>query len=183
MSKFPLIALAGFIGSGKTEAAKYLRDRHGYKIIKFAEPIKDMLRAIGLTEAQINGDEREVPLAMLCGKTPREFMQKLGTEFGRKMIGENIWANIWKQKVLDSWAGDKVVRVVADDCRFANEGFVARELGGVVIKVYRPGVVCSGHESEVSVKHMLADHLMDNDGEIEKMQAWLDKLVAGTLVY
>lgn len=45
-----IIAFSGCIGTGKTTAANFLRERYGYALIKFADPLKSMLRALGLTE-------------------------------------------------------------------------------------------------------------------------------------
>mgnify|MGYP002128654854 CR=1 FL=1 len=50
-----LIGLCGGIGAGKSTAAKVLR-MHGYTVLPFAAPLKDMLKAIGpaLTRAKFN---------------------------------------------------------------------------------------------------------------------------------
>src|SRR5690606_4187664 len=77
-----IIALSGPAGSGKSTAAAYLVDK-GYTLIKFAGPLKAMCQAIGFTDWHLEGDGKERPLDWLQGKSPRQFMQLLGTEFGR----------------------------------------------------------------------------------------------------
>ena len=85
-----LLGIHGKAGSGKSTAAQVLIDG-GFKRVKFADPLKNMLRAIGLTDQHIEGDLKEVPCDMLLGQTPRHAMQTLGTEWGRGCIGGEFW--------------------------------------------------------------------------------------------
>lgn len=140
-----VIALNGAAGSGKSTAADYLVKR-GFVRIKFAGPLKDMCRAIGMTEAQIEGNQKQVPTRLLQGKTPREFMQLLGTEFGRDLIGRNFWTDLWlasAREVLEEGG-----RVVVDDCRFPNEAEAIRSIGGVIYRLVGRGGIEGGHSSE-----------------------------------
>ena len=126
-----LIAFAGQMGSGKSYAADYLCREFGYTRVKFASPLKDMLRTLGLTEAHIEGELKSKPCELLCGKTPRWAMQTLGTEWGRDLIGNGLWGNIWQQRV------EALLRqnlpVVVDDCRFKDEAERVRRMGGTVV--------------------------------------------------
>lgn len=60
-----VIAFCGLAGSGKTSAAKRLIERHGFTRARFADGIKGMCRALGLDEAEIEGDRKEVPCSKL----------------------------------------------------------------------------------------------------------------------
>ncbi|QIX20745.1 AAA family ATPase [Agrobacterium pusense] len=142
----PVIALTGLAGSGKSTASKYLVEKHGYQLVKFAGPLKDMLRAIGLSEAQIEGELKEVPSRLLQGKTPRHAMQTLGCEWGRDCIGSSFWLFLWEDAVLKIL--DAGGRVVVDDCRFPNEADEVRKLGGVVWRLIGRGGIAGEHESE-----------------------------------
>ncbi|GHC61771.1 deoxynucleotide monophosphate kinase [Limoniibacter endophyticus] len=159
---FPrVIALAGAAGSGKSTVADHLVDLHGYTRVKFAGPLKDMCRAIGLTDEHIEGGLKEVPADILQGKSPRQFMQALGTEFGRDMIGENFWVGLWEARAAQH------DRVVVDDCRFPNEAAAVRRLGGVVIKLEGRGGIGFGHASERF--DFIADAVIQNDGGIRDL--------------
>lgn len=128
----PVIALKGLAGSGKSTAAKYLEGK-GYRITSFAAPLKRMMQSFGLTHAQVYGDKKETPTDLLCGRTPREAMQMLGTEWGRA-LHPDIWTSYWRchaEMILN----DDREFVVVDDCRFQNEADVARSIGGVVIEI------------------------------------------------
>jgi hypothetical protein len=94
-----------------------------------------MLRAIGLTEAQVDGDQKGIPCDLLGGLTPRYAMQTLGTEWGRECMGPDFWASIWKDRVKQKLKFGR--NVVVDDCRFENEDRMVRELGGVHIQLSR----------------------------------------------
>lgn len=141
-----VIAISGAAGSGKSTAADYLVRMHGYERVKFAGPLKDMCRAIGMTESQIEGEHKERPFDWLQGKTPRHAMQTLGTEWGRKCMGEHFWIGLWERAANDVLDGGG--RVVVDDCRFANEADAVRKLGGVVVRLIGRGGIGGGHSSE-----------------------------------
>lgn len=140
-----VVALAGAAGSGKSTSSAFLV-KHGYTLVKFAGPLKDMCRAIGMTEVMIEGDLKEVPAKMLQGRTPRQFMQWLGTEFGRDMIGQRFWIDLWHERVnLVLGRGGKVV---VDDCRFSNEAAAVRHCRGTIIRLVGRGGIAGAHSSE-----------------------------------
>jgi hypothetical protein len=154
-----VVGLCGPAGSGKSTVAQYLVDNFGYTRVRFAGPLKAMSRAVGLTDAQIEGDLKEVPSALLCGRTPRYFMQRLGTEFGRDLIGEDFWVGLWARDARDVLdAGGKVV---ADDCRFENEVATVRELGGQIGLLRGRGGLAAAHASESFVPPD-PDFVLDN---------------------
>lgn len=142
----PVVAFTGQAGSGKSTATRYLVEQHGYTLVKFAGPLKDMLRAVGLSEREIEGDLKEKPSYLLCGKTPRHAMQQLGTQFGRDIIGEDFWINLWRRRVEQVFS--EAGRVVVDDCRFPNEASAIRRLGGDIYKLVGRGGIPGHHESE-----------------------------------
>lgn len=138
--------------------------------MKFAGPLKDMLRAIGLSEAQIEGELKEEPCAWLQGKTPRYAMQTLGCEWGRDCMGAGLWTELWVRRVqLILAAGG---RVVVDDCRFPNEADEVRKLGGVVWRLVGRGGIAGAHESESGCGR--PDIEIHNTGEIVDLHRQLD---------
>ena len=139
----PIIAFFGYKGSGKTTAAS-VAEEFGYVRRSFAAPLKAMLRALGLTQEEIDSRElREQPHPLLGGKTPRWAMQSLGTEWGRDCIDGDLWARAWAQ------SRSKGELTVNDDLRFPNEFKLVKKLGGIVVKIERSGVVqTTNHESE-----------------------------------
>ncbi|MFL9904623.1 hypothetical protein PQR71_41935 [Paraburkholderia fungorum] len=144
-----VIALVGNAGAGKSTVAEYLQEVHRYKLVKFAGPLKTMLRAIGLDDEEIEGSRKEVPCDLLCGKTPRHAMVTLGTEWGRDQIGVNFWAGLWQEEAAAHINSGHVV--VVDDCRFFNELQSVRSMGGIAWRITRPdhaGSSIPTHRSE-----------------------------------
>jgi hypothetical protein len=68
----------------------HLVNHRGFARVRFAGPLKAMMAALGCTNAEIDGDRKEVPCDLLGGKSPRWAMQTLGTEWGRKLIGDDL---------------------------------------------------------------------------------------------
>jgi hypothetical protein len=158
----PIIGLSGKLKSGKSEAAKKLHHR-GFTIVKFAGALKQMMTVIGLTQEEIEGNLKELPCELLCGKSPRWAMQSIGTDWGRDMIGKDFWVNVWKRHV-ESYHG--AVPVVADDVRFQNEADAIRSLGGIVVRIVRPNLeIVSGHASEAI--DFKSDMTIQNDGTLD----------------
>lgn len=130
-----LVGFCGRMGSGKTYAADYLVDNYGYTKVKFAKHLKDMLRAMGLSDEHIEGDLKEKPCDLLDGRTPRWAMQTLGTEWGRDLISPNLWGNLWENEVRALLSEGK--RVVVDDVRFDNEAQRIQKMSGYLIQMKR----------------------------------------------
>lgn len=167
----PIIALSGPAGSGKSTVSDFLATQYGYTRSKFAKPLKDMCRAIGMTEAMIEGDQKETPVRWLCGKTPRHAMQTLGTEWGRDSLGEDFWVGLWERSVLGR------PLTVVDDCRFANEAAAVRRMGGRVIRLTGRGGIAGGHVSEAG--GFLVDAVVVNDGSIADLQVRVREVLEG----
>lgn len=143
-----LIGFAGRAGAGKTTAARYLCERYGFTRVRFAGPLKDMMRALGLTDAEVEGDRKEAPCDLLCGRTPRQAMQWLGTEWGRDLLGPDFWVEAWSRQAQGVLVAGG--RVAIDDVRFLNEASKIWGFGGIVVKIVAEGAApppASHHKS------------------------------------
>lgn len=176
-----VIGLIGPKGSGKSEAANILAQDHGYQRIAFADPLKLMLKALGLSESDLWGQDKETPSALLCGNTPRRAMQTLGTEWGRKLIDETLWATAWQRMVLQGigkyGAG---FRVAVEDMRFVNEEQFARTFTGAQVWWVRRGTGLLGgdvHVSELEWQEIAQDREIPNNGTLDD----LAQAIAGAL--
>lgn len=167
----PVVAFTGVAGSGKSTATRYLVEQHGYTLVKFAGPLKDMMRAIGLDERQIEGDLKETPCEWLQGRTPRHAMQTLGTQWGRDCIGKDFWIELWRRRVEIIFAD--AGRVVVDDCRFPNEAQAIRRLGGDIYKIDGRGGIAGNHESERGCGDQ--DLVIANGGELAELHGKIEE--------
>lgn len=144
-----IIAFTGLAGAGKSTAAQHLVANRGFVRIRFAGPLKAMMAVLGLNAAEIDGNLKETPCALLGGKTPRYAMQTIGTEWGRDLIASDLWIRVWQHALSQVPAG---VPVVVDDCRFPNEAAAILDASGILVNVQRPGAgTPSVHSSEAHV--------------------------------
>lgn len=164
--KKPIIAFTGLAQSGKTTAANAFISI-GYDRMSFAEPIKAMVSC--LTPCK----DKDARPPSLCGKTLREVYQTLGTDWGRKMVGEDIWILAGRAR-LDELLGDvesDVIRgIVLDDVRFDNEAELIRSMGGLVVEITRSSVPQMEHSSEAGIARDLIDYSFANEGDVATLQ-------------
>jgi hypothetical protein len=157
-----LINGIGFIGkmrSGKDEAATYIKNVYGGRILKFADPLYEIEAAI----FNIVG----VPIPEDKAKR-RRLLQFIGTEWGRQTIDDNIWANIMDNKLSNLDLLSYPVLNLVTDVRFPNEIEVLRKHNFKIIRIHRPesfrimaGATNIDHPSETSL-----DNYNDCDAEI-----------------
>lgn len=166
-----LIGICGLKGSGKSEVAKRLEVALSAQRVRFAGPLKNMLRVLGLTEDEIEGSLKERPCDKLCGQTPRHAMLTLGTEWGREMIGRDVWLDAWRRSALAHLAAGQ--NVIAEDLRFPNEYAALVAAGGLVLRVVRPGVPVGEHESEQHALQFVAHIECYNDGDLSDLENWV----------
>ena len=178
-------AFAGKRGSGKSTASQVLLDM-GFVEMKFADPLKNMLRAMYRTcgvdddtiERKVEGDLKEVPCDWLRGKTPRYAMQTLGTEW-REMIATDLWSSMFVKRVQSGALGDKIV---CSDFRFpGHEEAALEELGAYTYLIKRPSAdvndEASQHRSEMLVDDLKVRGVLNNNSTIESLQEFIADLV------
>lgn len=172
-----IIGVTGPAGSGKSTLAAWLAGARGFTRLSFADPLKDMLRALGLSEREIDGDLRETPCHRLCGATPRRALQTLATEWGRDLIAPGLWVEAWRLRAL------RCEHAVADDLHFACEAETVRRIGGVVWRVNRLGATAGGSVfetrtvSETQMASITPDAVLYNAGPEIKLYDAAAKLL------
>jgi hypothetical protein len=136
-----IVGLVGFIGSGKGTVGDILEQK-GFAKDSFAKPLKDACSVMfGWPREMLEGDTevsrkwREEPDVYWSEKfgrpfTPREALQKMGTEAGRDVFHPDIW-------VISLLNRAKGKDVVVTDVRFKNEINYIQQNGGIVVRVKR----------------------------------------------
>lgn len=124
-----VIGLAGGAGSGKSTAATFLVDRYGAKRFAFADPLKQIaMRTLKFTHEQCYGTQAEKEaIDPRYNFSPRQFLQWLGTEGIRTVLGEDFW---W-QFALDTIRREAPALAVIEDVRFPNEANALLERAAV----------------------------------------------------
>ena len=167
MAKPIIIGLTGLAESGKSSLGAFLERRYGFARLPMAAPLKNMLKAIGLTDAHVSGALKEVPCDLLQGRTPRHAMQTIGTEWGREMIGPEFWLGLWVNSAREWLASG--VGVVCDDIRFDTEAEALKAIGGKIVKLERIGTKQMGHASERGITPSLVDLTISNDSTLDDL--------------
>lgn len=157
-----VVAFIGAIGAGKSTAAHAFKPGV-YRQINFADTLKDMLQTLGLTEEEVDGQNKEEPSSLLGGRTPRYAMQTLGHEWGRSLIHRDLWVLSWYIKAR------KHSHVVVADMRYPNEYEAVKDLGGIVVHIDRQVPHDPSHPSEQFWPQFPCDHRIVNDGSVNDL--------------
>lgn len=152
-----IIGLTGKKGCGKSTVARIIAEKYDFGIKSFATPIKLMLSAMGLSNEELYDPAKKEEVIPEFGKSPRELMQLLGTEFGRTLVSQNIWVTSLDKSLDDD--RDYVI----DDVRFDNEAAMIRARGGLIVRVVRGlDAVSDDHISESGVNPELINYEIQN---------------------
>jgi hypothetical protein len=178
-----IIGICGAAGAGKDTVAARLEAAHGFWRLAFADPIYQMISAMTGLPVDALRDRTAKEALLPIGKSPRELLQSLGTEWGRNMVSEDIWIRIALERA------SRRSRAVISDVRFDNEAEAILAAGGSVWRVVRPGVGClvgqtASHSSERGVSGSLVAAEIVNDGSLILLEERVDDaLRQATRVY
>jgi hypothetical protein len=138
-----IIGIVGFAGSGKGTVGDILVRDYNFVKMSFADSLKDAVSAIfGWDRNLLEGDTEESRIfreakdewwsdKLNYHVTPRNILQKMGTEAGRNVFHDQVWIHSLARRVHNH------KDVVIPDVRFPNEVNFIRENGGFVIRVVR----------------------------------------------
>ena len=146
-----IIALCGPQQVGKTTAAQSMVDHFQFTRVAFADPLYDMVAALmRLPVHKVRQLPKNEPMDVFEGRTLRHALQTLGTEWGRNLVGSDIWVNAAIRRAAS--LNLQGIRVVIDDCRFINEYEALRTAGAKIVLLQRdelPEQINTAHGSEV----------------------------------
>lgn len=174
-----LVLLAGRKGAGKDSAALALQNGpHTYAAVAFADPLKEVAQILfGFSHAQLHQPDLKERVDLRHGLSPREVLQKLGTEVLRERLPEvlplreSIFISVARRRIRELL--NQHVPVVVTDVRFDDEADMALGLGGVLISIQRsseePPPVGPVHASERGLR-IMPHAILVNDGTLEQLQ-------------
>lgn len=174
----PFIVGIGHVARvGKDTAGEALCRDLGFTRVGFADQLKELAKLIDpivtSSTVTVNTDVGKGRLSWVVKglgweaakdqyREVRRFLQALG-EAGRLTFGEDFWIN----RALSDAKAD---RIVVTDVRYLNEAEAIRAMGGLLIRINRPGRVASGHVSETDLLGFEWDEEFDNNGSIQELQ-------------
>lgn len=173
-----IIALSGWARSGKDTIADHLVEKHGFIKLSFATPMREALYKLDPEIRDMTGLVYHFRQAVnLFGwedmKTYfpeyRGLMQRMGTEVGREMFGENFWVEQAFKQIPEG------AKVVFADCRYQNEASAVRDVGGEIWRISKPGVeAANDHTSEHDLNNYTFDSYVFNISTIEELKRTVD---------
>lgn len=176
-----IIGLCGKARSGKDTAANMLQTiKPTAGKVAFADPIRAAAKAMfDFTDEHLHGKLKEVVIPRY-GKSPRQIMQTLGTEWGRDTIHEDLWLLIAEEKI-DAFVGAGRWAIVTD-VRFENEADFIRKKGGQIWHIRRgdaPAVSKHPSEAGVTFRADLGDIVINNNGTLDDLFEQVDDAALG----
>lgn len=172
-----IVGLVGPHGSGKTEVAKFLVAKYGFERVHLGLAVKRALRdGFGLTDLHVDGDLIDKPCDSLGGATPRHALEAMGEAAHRAAPGSTAIA--WEREVRTN---HNRASILADGIRRVTEADAVRRLGGIVIRISRPGVFDESLPCDVMQREVQADHEIINDSDVMFLHRWADRIVSGYL--
>ena len=182
-SPITLVALSGLAGSGKDVAAAQMASG-GWRRQAFADKVRQVAYALDPIIPVLTGYVRLAPLVDEYGwdrvkrsyPEVRRLLQRIGTEGGRQVLGQDVWVDAALRKVTGP--------TIFTDCRFPNEADAVRARGGVAIRIERPGLESlrdehgQVHLSETALDGYAFDAVIRNQGSVEDLGRLLAEAVA-----
>ena len=172
-----LIGLTGKARGGKDAAGDHIRDTCGFSTYAMAAPVKEACRVIfGWDYRHLHGHLKDV-LDPIYNVTPRAAIQKLGTEFGRNMINNDIWTIKAENEIKVRSS------LVITDIRYNNEAEIILENGGIIIDIKRcrgGRALISGvenHSSEKGINPNLITDTVTNNGSLVDLYKKIDDII------
>lgn len=158
--------------SGKDETGKYLQKHFGFTQAAFADKLKKAAMLVfELSYEQVYGELKDI-LDERWNDTPRNILQKMGTECMRNGYAKDVWVRalemrIRREGIRSDWC--------VTDVRFVEEAEAIKKWGGFVVLVHRPNVpliATAQHASEVVMESYKGwDYVLDNSGDLPQLYA------------
>jgi hypothetical protein len=169
-----IIGLCGAAGSGKNAVAGFLGDTFGFQQAALADPLYEAVAAItGMSIDELQDRRHKEQVIGWIGRSPRQLLQSLGTEWGRDMVSRTLWIDHLFRRLDGLQAAG--ISVVVTDVRFDNEAQLLRDrYDARVWRVVRPAGTVSGeamqHSSESGIAAGLVDRVVKNVGTLAKLR-------------
>jgi hypothetical protein len=193
-----IIGLTGVAQSGKSSVAHILVNKYGFKQYSFAEGVYEALYRLDPTVLVISEKFSNTVYPRLRSlvdeygwdeakqhKSVRELLQRMGTECGRELHGEDVWVDRTFNKILtecdiEFQKGFLHIKtdIVIADVRFDNEARKIKWYGeGHVVEVDRGLGPVNYHKSEAGVSPSLIDGEIGNTGTLADLEYNVEKML------
>ena len=131
-----IIGLFGKKGSGKDTFADYMVEKYGFQKLSFAGPLKKICKDLFLlSEYQVNDPILKETVIPQWNLSPRQILQKVGTDLFRQHFSETFWVDLMKN-TLEQFSENE--KIIITDIRFQNEHDLVQYFpNSFIIKIQR----------------------------------------------
>jgi hypothetical protein len=192
-----IIALTGKKGCGKSVASDHISKLYNSHKLSFSTPLKKAISEIFnfRNNECFDSDKKEL-VDSRWGVSPRELMQKIGTDIFRDRMKEvcpnmimpydtiwisNMYFNIREIENIYKYSIYKYNTYIIDDCRFEDEYNFIKNLGGYVVRINKTDRIYSKNDDHSSEKGCSFDFEIDNNGTIEELKIRIDNLIRNNI--
>jgi hypothetical protein len=179
-----IIGLTGYAQAGKDEFAKSLALRSRTRTMAFSDALHDM--AMILNPILSDGDTAWYTYQDVIRKEGytqaknhsgvREYLQILGTDACRKVLGDDVWLRVAERKFIAN--EEDGVHTAITGVRYANEAQLVKAYGGIMVRIVRDGYgPVNQHTSDVSVADIAVDRVVFNNGSRQDLSNAAQKLI------
>lgn len=168
MSGLIVVGVTGAAGAGKGTVASML----GWHEVSFADPLYDMISVMtGYPVERLKDRQFKEQVIPWLGKSPRQLLQTLGTDWGRDTVAKDVWRKIGARRIRAAHLAG-ITCVAVPDVRFDDEAdLIHDEFGGVIWEATRPGAqTCVGHVSESGLSRNRIDRTLVNAGTLDEFR-------------
>ncbi|MFE6494113.1 hypothetical protein [Streptomyces sp. NPDC057747] len=177
----------GYARSGKDTVGAYLTEKHGYRRVSFADPLREAaLKLDPIVDWDSNGSGLEIRLSEEVGligwerakdrfDEVRRILQHMGQTI--RDLDPDFWIRQALRKV-DEAEGIGLPCVITD-VRYPNEVEALRRRGFYLVHIDRPGVgPANDHASETSIRPDDADERLHNIGTLDELTTCVEEMWA-----
>lgn len=181
-----IIGLVGKRTAGKDTVGAYLVKEYSFERKAFADPLKRSVAALfdipfseidrlksdeyGTVVSIAHTHEDEIKIYSFV-----EFLQRYGTESHRGVFGNSFWID----QTLPMGGFYTGRKIVITDCRFKNEAERIQTLGGIIIRINRPGLDDKDrHSSETEQDEIKPDWIIVNDSDLQNLYTEIEMVLS-----
>lgn len=185
-----IVGFSGYARAGKDTAAEVLIKEFGFTKIAFADKLREVLYAlnpvVGFRTYPAGGMSNKLLKDVIddigwesykeseYGPEIRRLIQRMGTEAGRNILGQNIWVDSAFTNV------ESDARIVITDVRFPNEAQAVVSRGGMVIRINKTGnSPANSHPSENALDDWPFNLIVENHSTLDVFKDKIRNLAWG----
>lgn len=173
------LLLIGNSKSGKSTMSEYLNRKYGFKVYSLGNYVKyfthDICKIFNKTD-NVDTPNLEEFFDINSKNKYRKYFQLFGTDLCQKWFGKEVWCEQLYKDLIKNNDLNEYKSVIIDDCRFQHEYDYFIKLGFIPIKINR-NVKIENHISEIELKSISYDYLIDNNNNIEQYYINIENLI------